>query len=123
MKDIEMLIENSRLMFVFLFFSGVFFGVIAQRIVDNKEVAPILKRLAVAVISTSLAITIGKYMFKLSTPLLYGISPLVGFFGEAIVETLNKERTGVSKGIIEWFVEYVLKIPIHRKKGSGENEK
>ena len=123
MKDIEMLIENSRLMFVFLFFSGVFFGVIAQRIVDNKEVAPIFKRLAVAFITTSIGITLGKYFFKLSVPIMYGLSPLAGFFGEAIVETLNKERTGVSKGIIEWFVEHILKIPIHRKKGSGENEK
>ena len=40
MKELELFIENSRLMFVFLFFSGVFFGVIAQRIVDNRPVAP-----------------------------------------------------------------------------------
>ena len=40
MKELELFIENSRLMFVFLFFSGVFFGVIAQRIVVNRTVAP-----------------------------------------------------------------------------------
>ena len=49
---------------------------------------------------------------------MYGLSPLAGFFGEAIVESLNKERTGISRGIIEWVVEHVFKIPI---KGSGKD--
>ena len=120
MKELELFIENSRLMFVFLFFSGVFFGVIAQRIVDNRTVTPIFKRLAVAFITTSIGITLGKHFFKLSVPIMYGLSPLAGFFGETVVETLNKERTGVSKGILEWIVENVLKIPV--KKGSGKDE-
>ena len=118
MKELELFIENSRLMFVFLFFSGVFFGVIAQRIVDNRTVAPIFKRLTIAFITTSIGITLGKYFFKLSVPVMYGLSPLAGFFGEVIVESLNKERTGISRGIIEWVVEHVFKIPI---KGSGKD--
>ena len=96
MNQIENIILNNRILFPLLFFSGVFFGVIAQRIVDNKDVSPIIKRVAVAFISTSIAILIGKIYFKLASPIMYVISPLVGFFGETVVETLNKERTGIS---------------------------
>ena len=85
--------------------------------------SPIFKRLAIAVITTSIALMVGKYGFKLKANIMYTLSPIIGFFGETVVEILNKEKTGISRGLIEWFVENVLKIQINKKEDGENNAK
>mgnify|MGYP000848687051 FL=1 len=46
-EDLKIIIDNHGL-FLILFFSGVLFGVVAQKMVDNKPVKPYMKRIAVA---------------------------------------------------------------------------
>ena len=43
-EDLKIIIDNHGL-FLILFFSGVLFGVVAQKIVDNKPVKPYFKKI------------------------------------------------------------------------------
>ena len=103
-EDLKVIIDNHGL-FLILFFSGVLFGVVSQRIVDNKPVKPIFKRIAIAGMTMSIALSLNKFIGHLEAKILYPISPVLGFFGEAIVETINQKRYGISTGFLELLLE------------------
>ena len=44
-EDLKVIIDNHGL-FLILFFSGVLFGVVAQKMIDNQPVKPYIKRIA-----------------------------------------------------------------------------
>ncbi|WP_232054123.1 hypothetical protein [Leptotrichia wadei] len=46
--------------FLILFFSGVLFGVVAQKMVDNQPVKPYVKRIAVAGMTMAIALSLNK---------------------------------------------------------------
>ena len=90
-EDLKIIIDNHGL-FLILFFSGVLFGVVAQKMVDNKPVKPYLKRIAVAGMTMSITLSLNKIIGHFSAEYLYPWSPVIGFFGEAILETINQKR-------------------------------
>ena len=104
LQELQEIINNHGL-FIILFFSGVLFGVVSQRIVDNKPVKPIFKRIAIAGMTMSIALSLNKFIGHLEAKILYPISPVLGFFGEAIVETINQKRYGISTGFLELLLE------------------
>ena len=59
LKDLQEIIDNHGL-FLILFFSGVLFGVVAQKMVDNQPVKPYLKRIAVAGMTMAIALSLNK---------------------------------------------------------------
>ena len=103
-EDLQLIINDHGL-FLILFFSGVLFGVVAQKIVDNKPVKPYLKRFVVAGMTMSITLSLNKVIGHFKAGYLYPFSPLFGFFGEAIVETINKKRYGISAGFLELMLE------------------
>lgn len=117
LADLQHIIDNHGL-FLILFFSGVLFGVVSQRIVDNQPVKPIFKRVAVAGMTMSLALSVNKIMGKLQPHILYPLSPIIGFFGEAIIETINQKRYGISTGFLELLLEKTGFV----KKKKGDND-
>ena len=58
-EDLKIIIDNHGL-FLILFFSGVLFGVVAQKMVDNKPVKPYMKRIAVAGMTMSITLSLNK---------------------------------------------------------------
>lgn len=117
-EDLQLII-NTHGLFLILFFSGVLFGVVAQRIVDNKPVKPVYKRIAVAGMTMSIALSINKFIGHFGASSLYPLSPLAGFFGEAIVETINQKRYGLSSGFFELLLERLGFV----KKRDDKNER
>ena len=103
-EDLKIIIDNHGL-FLILFFSGVLFGVVAQKMVDNKPVKPYMKRIAVAGMTMSITLSLNKIIGHLSAEYLYPWSPVIGFFGEAILETINQKRYGISTGFLELLLE------------------
>ena len=103
-EDLKIIIDNHGL-FLILFFSGVLFGVVAQKMVDNKPVKPYMKRIAVAGMTMSITLSLNKIIGHLSAEYLYPWSPIIGFFGEAILETINQKRYGISTGFLELLLE------------------
>lgn len=120
MLEEMLLIVESKGLFLVLFFSGVLFGVVAQRIVDNKPVKPFYKRLTIAGMTMSLSLSFNNWVSHLEAPALYPLSPLIGFFGEAIIETINEKRNGIGKGILELFLE---RLGFIKKGGRNEDKK
>ena len=103
-EDLKIIIDNHGL-FLILFFSGVLFGVVAQKMVDNKPVKPYLKRIAVAGMTMSITLSLNKIIGHFSAEYLYPWSPVFGFFGEALLETINQKRYGISTGFLELLLE------------------
>lgn len=118
MKEILILLSDYRITFIVIFFSGVLFGVVAQKIAEGKPVKPLIRRIAIAGLTTSFALTVNDFTFKFHEATLYMVSPIIGFFGEAIIETLNARRTGIGTGIAEILLEKMGFI----KKGGGKDE-
>lgn len=117
-KEIALnIVTNYKIMFVIVFFSGILFGVVAQKIAEGTPVKPFVRRIAIAGLTTSIALTLNDLAFKLSEPTLYTISPIIGFFGEVVVETLNTKRTGIGKGIIEILFEKIGFVKKEDKSG------
>ena len=96
-EDLKVIIDNHGL-FLILFFSGVLFGVVAQKMIDNQPVKPYIKRIAVAG-------SLNKVVGHFNAGFLYPWSPVLGFFGEAVMETINQKRYGISKGFLELMLE------------------
>ena len=118
MNELMQALQKNGLFFI-LFFSGILFGVVAQRIVDNKPVKPLTKRLTIAGITMSLALTFNRMSVHFDEATLYTISPIIGFFGEVTVEMMNAKRTGIGKGILELFLE---RLGIVKKGGKDEED-
>jgi hypothetical protein len=118
LDDLQEIINNHGL-FIILFFSGVLFGVASQRIVDNKPVKPVFKRVAIAGMTMSIALSFNKIIGHFGADFLYPSSPVIGFFGEAIVETINQKRYGISTGFLELLLEKFGFV----KKGGRKNGK
>ena len=117
LKDLQEIIDNHGL-FLILFFSGVLFGVVAQKMIDNQPVKPYIKRIAVAGMTMSIALSLNKVIGHLKAEILYPLSPVLGFFGEAIMETINQKRYGISTGFLELLLEKFGFV----KKRSDKNE-
>lgn len=103
-EDLRMIIDNHGL-FLILFFSGVLFGVVAQKMIDNQPVKPFFKRIAVAGMTMAIALSLNKLIGHFSDGFLYPLSPVFGFFGEALLETVNQKRYGISTGFLELLLE------------------
>lgn len=103
-EDLRMIINNHGL-FLILFFSGVLFGVVAQKMIDNQPVKPFFKRIAVAGMTMAIALSLNKLIGHFSAGFLYPLSPVFGFFGEALLETVNQKRYGISTGFLELLLE------------------
>ena len=88
-----------------LFFSGVLFGVVAQKMIDNQPVKPYIKRIAVAGMTMAIALSLNKAVGHFNAGFLYPWSPVLGFFGEALLETVNQKRYGISTGFLELLLE------------------
>lgn len=117
LKDLQEIIDNHGL-FLILFFSGVLFGVVAQKMVDNQPVKPYLKRIAVAGMTMAIALSLNKIVGHFKAGFLYPWSPVLGFFGEAVLETVNQKRYGISTGFLELLLEKFGFV----KKRSDKNE-
>ena len=102
--DLKVIIDNHGL-FLILFFSGVLFGVVAQKIIDNQPVKPYIKRIAVAGMTMAIALSLNKVVGHFNAGFLYPWSPVLGFFGEALLETVNQKRYGISTGFLELLLE------------------
>ena len=59
LEDLKLIIDNHGL-FLMLFFSGVLFGVVAQKMIDNQPVKPYIKRIAVAGMTMAIALSLNK---------------------------------------------------------------
>lgn len=116
-EDFIELINNHGL-FLILFFSGVLFGVVAQKMVDGTPVKPYLKRIAVAGMTMSIALSLNKVVGHFPAGFLYPWSPVLGFFGEALLETVNQKRYGISTGFLELLLERMGFV----KKKKGDND-
>lgn len=103
-EDLRMIIDNHGF-FLILFFSGVLFGVVAQKMIDNQPVKPFFKRIAVAGMTMAIALSLNKLIGHFSASFLYPLSPVFGFFGEALLETVNQKRYGISTGFLELLLE------------------
>ena len=103
-EDLKVIIDNHGL-FLILFFSGVLFGVVAQKRIDNQPVKPYIKRIAVAGMTMAIALSLNKVVGHFNAGFLYPWSPVLGFFGEAVMETINQKRYGISKGFLELMLE------------------
>ena len=117
LKDLKEIIDNHGL-FLILFFSGVLFGVVAQKMIDNQPVKPYVKRIAVAGMTMDFALSLNKVIWHLLAEFLYPLSPVLGFFGEALLETVNQKRYGISTGFLELLLEKFGFV----KKRSDKNE-
>ena len=117
LKDLQEIIDNHGL-FLILFFSGVLFGVVAQKMIDNQPVKPYIKRIAVAGMTMAIALSLNKVIGPLKAEFLYPLSPVLGFFGEALLETVNQKRYGISTGFLELLLEKFGFV----KKRSDKNE-
>ena len=117
LKDLQEIIDNHGL-FLILFFSGVLFGVVAQKMIDNQPVKPYVKRIAVAGMTMAIALSLNKVVGHFNAGFLYPWSPVLGFFGEAIMETINQKRYGISTGFLELLLEKFGFV----KKRSDKNE-
>ena len=103
-EDLKVIIDNHGL-FLILFFSGVLFGVVAQKMIDNQPVKPYIKRIAVAGMTMAIALSLNKVVGHFKAGFLYPWSPVLGFFGEALLETVNQKRYGISTGFLELLLE------------------
>lgn len=117
LRDLQEIIDNHGL-FLILFFSGVLFGVVAQKMIDNQPVKPYVKRIAVAGMTMAIALSLNKVIGHLKAEFLYPLSPVLGFFGEALLETVNQKRYGISTGFLELLLEKFGFV----KKRSDKNE-
>ena len=116
-EDLKVIIDNHGL-FLILFFSGVLFGVVAQKMIDNQPVKPYIKRIAVAGMTMAIALSLNKVVGHFKAGFLYPWSPVLGFFGEALLETVNQKRYGISTGFLELLLEKLGFV----KKRDGKNE-
>jgi hypothetical protein len=106
---------------IFLVFALIFIGVIGQRVYDEKPVKPVIKRVVVALFTTSIYIAVVKIQLNIKAPMLFVISPLVGFFGDTAVSFLSSNK----KSIVDFCVNLISTIIISATKRSitkdGEN--
>jgi len=54
---------------------------------------------------------------------LYPWSPVLGFFGEAMMETINQKRYGISKGFLELLLEKLGFVKKRDDKGEDVSQK
>ena len=116
-EDLKLIIDNHGL-FLILFFSGVLFGVVAQKMIDNQPVKPYIKRIAVAGMTMAIALSLNKVVGHFKANFLYPWSPVLGFFGEALLETVNQKSYGISTGFLELLLEKLGFV----KKRDGKDE-
>jgi hypothetical protein len=106
---------------IFLVFALIFIGVIGQRVYDEKPVKPVIKRVVVALFTTSIYIAVVKIQLNIKAPMLFVISPLVGFFGDTAVSFLSSNK----KSIVDFCVNLISTIITSSTKRSitkdGEN--
>ena len=106
---------------IFLVFALIFIGVIGQRVYDEQPVKPVIKRVAVALFTTSIYIAVVKIHLNIKAPMLFVISPLVGFFGDTAVSFLSSNK----KSIVDFCVNLISTIITSATKRSitkdGEN--
>lgn len=106
---------------IFLVFALIFIGVIGQRVYDEQPVKPIIKRVVVALFTTSIYIAVVKIQLNIKDPILFVISPLVGFFGDTAVSFLSSNK----KSIVDFCVNLISTIITSATKRSitkdGEN--
>ena len=69
-EDLKVIIDNHGL-FLMLFFSGVLFGVVAQKMIDNQPVKPYIKRIAVAGMTMAIALSLNKVVGHFNAGFLY----------------------------------------------------
>ena len=74
-------------------------------IIDNQPVKPYIKRIAVAGMTMAIALSLNKVVGHFKASFLYPWSPVLGFFGEALLETVNQKRYGISTGFLELLLE------------------
>ena len=106
---------------IFLVFALIFIGVIGQRVYDEQPVKPIIKRVVVALFTTSIYIAVVKIQLNIKDPILFVMSPLVGFFGDTAVSFLSSNK----KSIVDFCVNLISTIITSATKRSitkdGEN--
>lgn len=106
---------------IFLVFALIFIGVIGQRVYDEQPVKPVIKRVVVALFTTSIYIAVVKIHLNIKAPMLFVISPLVGFFGDTAVSLLSSNK----KSIVDFCVNLISTIITSATKRSitkdGEN--
>lgn len=106
---------------IFLVFALIFIGVIGQRVYDEQPVKPVIKRVAVALFTTSIYIAVVKIQLNIKDPILFVISPLAGFFGDTAVSFLSSNK----KSIVDFCVNLISTIITSATKRSitkdGEN--
>lgn len=113
--NVQILFWTNEVIKFFIISGLVFVGIVIQRIIDDKPVSPIKKRVASAIISASMYILVFEYYFKLdSTVRLYG-ALVLGFFADVVIEKLNKNRSGI--------IDCIAKIIKKRAKGGDSNAK
>ncbi len=106
---------------IFLVFALIFIGVIGQRVYDEQPVKPVIKRVVVALFTTSIYIAVVKIQLNIKDPILFVISPLVGFFGDTAVSFLSSNK----KSIVDFCINLISTIITSATKRSitkdGEN--
>ncbi|MFC2737598.1 MAG: hypothetical protein ACFN25_05880, partial [Leptotrichia wadei] len=68
----------------------------------------------------SITLSLNKIIGHFSAEYLYPWSPVFGFFGEALLETINQKRYGISTGFLELLLE---KLGFVKKDKGDDNGK